>query len=171
MGLKVPGVLARPQPRLRSREKNAISPSYGFLEKFCLVTGNGGFWGMLPLDCFSPWERGSVSSPLLKKNTEKKCTATGFFQSHFAFPLLRKWLSQGYRFFEQCFKFFAFLIPYVKVIIRAQEAGFEFAVGSYPQAVAECAELRIVERADNFNLGTIEAVLFPVVHPSRNDLF
>jgi hypothetical protein len=72
---------------------------------------------------------------------------------------------------EQCFEFPAFLSPDINVIVSAQEAGLEFPVRSNPEAVAECAELCIVARADNFDLSAIQAVFFPVVHPPGDNLF
>jgi hypothetical protein len=72
---------------------------------------------------------------------------------------------------EQHFKFRTFLSPDIDVVVGAQEAGLEIAVRSNPEAVAECAELCIVARADNFNLSAIQAVFFPVVHPPGDDLF
>jgi hypothetical protein len=57
------------------------------------------------------------------------------------------------------------------MVIGTQETGFEFTVGSNPETVAEGAELCIMKRADDFNLGTVKAVLFPVVHPPGDNLF
>jgi hypothetical protein len=84
---------------------------------------------------------------------------------------LVKGFPQRYRFLEQCFEFRPFLSPDIDVVVSAQEAGFEFPVRSNPEAVAESAELGIMARADNFDLSTVKAVFFPVVHPPGDDLF
>ena len=107
-----------------------------------------------------------------KPNIDQAYGLSGIAQSDsFLLPLLIKWFSQGDCFFEQCFKFFVFLSPYVNMVIRAQEAGFEFPVRSNPEAVAESAELGIMARADNFDFSPVKAVFFPVVHSPGDDLF
>jgi hypothetical protein len=82
-----------------------------------------------------------------------------------------KGFPQRYRFPEQCFEFRTFLPTDINVVVSAQEAGLEFTVRSNPEAVAESAELGIMERADNFNLSPVKKVFFPVVHPPGDDLF
>jgi hypothetical protein len=72
---------------------------------------------------------------------------------------------------EQCFEFRPFLSPYIDVVVSAQEAGLEFPIRSNPEAVAESAELRVMARADNFDLSAVKAVFFPVVHSPGDDLF
>lgn len=56
------------------------------------------------------------------------------------------------------------------MVIRAQQAGLEFAVRSDPQAVAECTELRVVEWPDHFYFCPVKTILFPVMHAAGDDL-
>jgi hypothetical protein len=73
------------------------------------------------------------------------------------------------RFFKGSFKIFTFLAPYVDMVVRPEETGFQLAVRCYPEPVAVPAEFGVVKRADHFHLGTIETVFLPVVHSSRYD--
>ena len=56
------------------------------------------------------------------------------------------------------------------MIIGPQEAGFKFPVGSNAEPVTICAELGIMQRSHNLNFGTINAIFFPVMHPSGKHL-
>jgi hypothetical protein len=87
------------------------------------------------------------------------------------YTLFVKWFTQRYCFSEQVFEFITLSRPYIDMVIGAQQAGLEFPVRGDPEAVAECTELRVMERADNFYFSAIKAVFFAVMHPPGNDLF
>ena len=72
---------------------------------------------------------------------------------------------------EQRFKFCAVFSPDVDMIVRTHEAGLEFAVRGDPEPGAVGAELGIVDRAHDLDLGPVKAVFFPVMHPQGHDLF
>ena len=55
------------------------------------------------------------------------------------------------------------------MVVRPQQAGFEFAIRGNPEPVAVGAEFGVVERAHDLDLGTVKTILFPVVHPARED--
>ena len=82
-----------------------------------------------------------------------------------------KRFAEGDCFLEQFFEFCSRFSPDIDMVVRAEEAGFEFPVGSYAEPVAECTELGVVERADNFDFRTVKAVFLPVVHSPGDDLF
>jgi hypothetical protein len=85
--------------------------------------------------------------------------------------LFIKGFTQRNRSPEQFLEFRTLLSPDINMVIRAQEAGLEFPIGSNPETVAECAEFRIMERSDNFDFGPVKAEFFAVVHSPGDDLF
>ena len=74
-------------------------------------------------------------------------------------------------FLEERFEFIAFFTPDGYMVVRPQQAGLEVAIRGYPEPVAECTELGVVQRAHDLHLGTIKTILFAVVHPAGEDLF
>ena len=101
----------------------------------------------------------------------KKYQAVFFYLQEESLPLFVKGFAQRYRFSEQVFEFCTFFSPYIDMVIGAEQAGLEFPVRGDPEAVAECAELRVMERADNFDFSAVQAVFFAVMHPPGYDLF
>jgi hypothetical protein len=81
-----------------------------------------------------------------------------------------KRLAPADRFDKKVFEFFSGFAPDINVVIRAKQAGLEFAIRGDAEAVAVRTELGIVERPDNFNFGTVETIFFPVVHAAGDDL-
>jgi hypothetical protein len=71
---------------------------------------------------------------------------------------------------EKRFKFCPLFAPDRNVIIGSQETGFKFPVGSDAEPVAVSTKLGVVQRSHNLNLGTTNAIFFPVMHSSGEDL-
>ena len=82
---------------------------------------------------------------------------------------LEEWFPQRHCFTEQFLKFLTALPADINMVVRPKQAGLQLPVRCHAEPVAECTELRVVERADYLDLRPVKAVLLAVVHTARDD--